>query len=148
MRDLLVLNEARLPKVLLALLFLLGVVVGDVGGVAPLVVAVVAGDHLFVLGLLDHLQLVHTPSPVPVGLDAGDVVEGDAKLILLTLPRVSDNILNTSLPLSMIFMVISSMIFLMMSVLLLTLLVLIEGEGVDQTLAISIILSISNFHQK
>ena len=148
MRDLLVLNEARLPEVLLALLFLLGVVVGDVGGVAPLVVAVVAGDHLFVLGLLDHLQLVHTPSPVPVGLDAGDVVEGDAKLILLTLPRVSDNILNTSLPLSMIFMVISSMIFLMMSVLLLTLLVLIEGEGVDQTLAISIILSISNFHQK
>ena len=148
MRDLLVLNEARLPEVLLALLLLLGVVVGDVGGVAPLVVAVVAGDHLLVLDLLNHLELVHTPPPVPVRLDGGDIVEGDAKLILLTLPRVSDNILNTSLSLSMVFMVISSVILLMMSVLLLTLLILIEGEGVDQTLAISIILSICNFHQK
>merc|ERR1712183_33166 len=40
--DLLILDEAVLPEVLLALLLLLGLVVGDVGGVAPLVVAVVA----------------------------------------------------------------------------------------------------------
>ena len=147
-RDLLVLDEACLPEVLLALLLLLGVVVGDVGGVAPLVVAVVAGDHLLVLDLLDHLQLVHAPLPVPVGLDSRHVVEGDAQLALLALPGVSDNVLNTSLSLTMIPMMIPSMILFMMSVLLLPLLVLIEGKGVDQTLGISIILTMDNFHQQ
>merc|ERR1712066_1102268 len=44
--DLLVLDETTLPEVLLALLLLLGLVVGDVGGVAPLVVAVVALHHV------------------------------------------------------------------------------------------------------
>merc|ERR1711863_34702 len=44
--DLLVLDETVLPEVLLALLLLLGLVVGDVGGVAPLVVAVVALHHV------------------------------------------------------------------------------------------------------
>merc|ERR1719309_1265792 len=40
--DLLVVDEAVLPEVLLALLLLLGLVVGHVGGVAPSVVGVVA----------------------------------------------------------------------------------------------------------
>ena len=42
---LLVVDEASFPEVLFALLLLLGLVVGDVGGVAPLVVAVLA-PHL------------------------------------------------------------------------------------------------------
>ena len=57
----LVLDEATLPEVLLALLLLLGLVVGDVGGVAPLVVAVVTLDLLVVLGHGGHLHLVNTP---------------------------------------------------------------------------------------
>merc|ERR1711973_812376 len=44
--DLLVVDEAVLSEVLLALLLLLGLVVGDVGGVAPPVVGVVALLHL------------------------------------------------------------------------------------------------------
>merc|ERR1711863_258362 len=56
--DLLVLDETILPEVLLALLLLLGLVLGDIGGVAPPVVGVVALDHVVVLGLLDHLNLV------------------------------------------------------------------------------------------
>merc|ERR1719397_1259310 len=47
--DLLVLDETVLPEVLLAVLLLLGLVVGDVGGVAPPVVGVVALHHVVVL---------------------------------------------------------------------------------------------------
>merc|ERR1712066_296101 len=65
--DLLVLDETTLPEVLLALLLLLGLVVGDVGGVAPLVVAVVALHHVVVLGLLHHLHLVDTSLTVRPG---------------------------------------------------------------------------------
>ena len=43
------------PEVLVALLLLSGDVGSNVAGVAPLVIAVVAGHHLVVLGLLhDH----------------------------------------------------------------------------------------------
>ena len=58
--DLLVLDETALPEVLLALLLLLGLVVGDVGGVTPPVARVVALHHIVVLCLLDHLHLVNT----------------------------------------------------------------------------------------
>merc|ERR1719414_1873676 len=58
--NLFVLDETALPEVLLALLLLLGVVVGDVGGVASLVVAMVTLDHIIVLNLLNHLNLVNT----------------------------------------------------------------------------------------
>ena len=53
----LVLDHADLLEVLLALLLLLGLEGGDVAGVAPLVVAVVAGDHLVKLSLLRHHDL-------------------------------------------------------------------------------------------
>lgn len=59
--DLFVLDETVLPEVLLALLLLLGLVVGHVGGVTPPVVGVVALHHIVVLCLLHHLHLVNTP---------------------------------------------------------------------------------------
>merc|ERR1719397_632021 len=62
--DLLVLDEATLPEVLLAVLLLLGLVVGGVGGVAPPVVGVVALHHVVVLRLLHHLHLVNAPLPI------------------------------------------------------------------------------------
>merc|ERR1719397_1311600 len=62
--DLLVLDEAALPEVLLAVLLLLGLVVGGVGGVAPPVVGVVALHHVVVLRLLHHLHLVNAPLPI------------------------------------------------------------------------------------
>merc|ERR1719507_2528709 len=65
--DLLVFDETTLPEVLLALLLLLGLVVGDVGGVTPLVVAMVALHHVVVLGLLHHLHLVNAPPAVSPG---------------------------------------------------------------------------------
>merc|ERR1719397_1779639 len=62
--DLLVLDETALPKVLLAVLLLLGLVVGGVGGVAPPVVRVVALHNVVVLCLLHHLHLVNAPLPI------------------------------------------------------------------------------------
>merc|ERR1719384_2739626 len=65
--NLLVLDETALSEVLLAFLLLLGVVVGDIGGVASLVVAMVTLDHVIVLNFLDHLDLVNTSLSVGSG---------------------------------------------------------------------------------
>ena len=54
-----VLDETVLLEVLFALLLLLGLVLGDVGGVG-----VVALDNIVVFGLFDHLDLVGTPLSV------------------------------------------------------------------------------------
>jgi len=58
-RNLLVFNEATLDKVLLALLLLLGLKVSGVGGVTLLTVAVLAGDNVVILSLLNHFNLVN-----------------------------------------------------------------------------------------
>ena len=55
--NLLVLNEAALLEVLLALLLLLGLKVCGVGGVAPLAVAMLADNLLVILSLLYHHNL-------------------------------------------------------------------------------------------
>jgi len=59
--NLLILDETVLPEVLLALLLLLGLIVGCVGGVAPPVVRVVALHNFIILSLLHHLDLVNAP---------------------------------------------------------------------------------------
>jgi len=59
--NLLVLNEAALDEVLLALLLLLGLEVSGVGSVTLLAVAMLALNDVIVLGLLDHDDLVDTP---------------------------------------------------------------------------------------
>merc|ERR1719348_36150 len=59
--SLLVSDEAVLSEVLLALLLLLGLIVGGVGGVATPVVGVVALHNLIILSLFYHLNLVNAP---------------------------------------------------------------------------------------
>jgi len=59
--NLLVLNEAVLDEVLLALLLLLRLEVSGVGGVTLLAVAMLALNDVIVLGLLNHDDLVDTP---------------------------------------------------------------------------------------
>jgi len=56
----LVVDEAVLSEVLLALLLLLGLVVGGVGGVTTPVVGVVTLDNLIILSFFYHLDLVNT----------------------------------------------------------------------------------------
>jgi len=58
--NLFILDETTLSEVLIALLFLLGLVVGDIGGVAPLVIRVITLLNLIILGLFHHLYFVNT----------------------------------------------------------------------------------------
>ena len=74
----LILDEAVLSEVLLTLLLLLGVVVGDIGGVASPVVAVVALDNFIILRLLDHLDLVNASFAVAAGPGPRHLIEADA----------------------------------------------------------------------
>ena len=116
-RDLLVLDEACLPEVLLALLLLLGVVVGDVGGVAPLVVAVVTLDHVIVLKLLHHLDLVNTSLAVRTRGGGRHSWEADIRLTAL-LPLCSvPHTGRPHIPLSSVTMMSSSpMMVMVMSI--------------------------------
>merc|ERR1712020_477941 len=59
--NLLVVDEAVLSEVLLALFLLLGFVVGGIGGVASPVVRVVTLYNLIILSFFYHLDLVDTP---------------------------------------------------------------------------------------
>merc|ERR1712106_447923 len=58
--NLLVFNKTALPVVLLALLLLLGLVGGDIGGVAPFVIRVITLHNIIILSLLNHLNFVNT----------------------------------------------------------------------------------------
>merc|ERR1719458_126920 len=83
--NLLVLDETVLPEVLFTLLLLLGLVLGDVGGVAPPVVGVVALDLIVVLDLRNHLDLVDTPLAVRTRTSSSNGREAHIGVISLTL---------------------------------------------------------------
>merc|ERR1712088_1208341 len=83
--NLLVLDETVLPEVLLTLLLLLGLVLGDVGGVAPPVIGVVALDNIVVLGLFDHLDLVNTPLAISTRTGSSNCREAHISVVSLTL---------------------------------------------------------------
>ena len=125
-----VVDEAVLSEVLLALLLLLGVVVGDVGGVASLVVAVVTLDNIIILDLLDHLDLVNTSLAVGSGGGSGNIIEaGGGVRSSLTLSPGPERLGGG--PGGVIVTVVMSMV----SVVVITT-VGVEGEGVDEGLAI------------
>merc|ERR1719458_470249 len=83
--NLLVLDETVLPEVLFALLLLLGLVLGDVGGVAPPVVGVVTLDLIVVLDLRNHFDLVDTPLSVSIRTSSSNGREAHIDVISLTL---------------------------------------------------------------
>ena len=73
--NLFVLNEASFSEILLTLFLLLRLVVGDIGGVTSLVVAVVTLDNIVVLSLGDHLDLVNTSLAIIAGPGPGHIIE-------------------------------------------------------------------------
>merc|ERR1712002_81363 len=83
--NLLILDETVLPEVLFTVLLLLGLVVGDIGGVAPPVVGVVALDNIVVLGLLDHLNLIDTSLAVSTRTGSCNSREAHIGVVSLTL---------------------------------------------------------------
>merc|ERR1719150_2451925 len=132
--DLLVLDEASLPEVLLAVLLLLGLVVGDVGGVAPLIVAVVALHHVVILDLLHHLHLVDAPLAVRPGGGAGHVIEAGRGLLgSLPLGPGPEGLAGGPV------VVVAVMVLVVAVVIAVVVAVVgalgVEGEGVDQGLA-------------
>merc|ERR1711860_118432 len=134
--NLLVLNETALPEVLLALLLLLGVVVGDVGGVASPVVAMVALDHVIVLNLLDHLDLVNTSLSI-LNFGSGNIIEArGAVRSSLTLGSGSQ-ILGRS-PGGVVSMM-TMIITMSMMITMMTAIGGVEGEGVDQRPLVSVL---------
>merc|ERR1712177_1096 len=58
--NLLIFNETGFSEVLFAVLFLLRLIVGDIGGVTSLVIAMVTLDNIIILNLLHHFNLVNT----------------------------------------------------------------------------------------
>jgi len=131
--NLLVLDETALPEVLLALLLLLGLVVGDVGGVAPLVVAVVALNHIIVLGLLHHLHLVNTS--LAVSSRGGSSHRSKAYIHpIVSLPLVTSGNIGVSM-VSMITMM--TMVAMVAGI-------GVEGEGVDEGLAVPVDLALTS----
>jgi len=58
--NLLIINETVLSEVLLTLFLLLRLIVGDIGGMTPTVIAMVTLNNLIILSLFNHLNLVNT----------------------------------------------------------------------------------------
>ena len=125
--NLLILNETVLPKVLLALLLLLRLIVGGVGGVAPPVIAVVALDHIIILCLLNHLNLVNAPLAVSTRASSSNCSKTDI-YIFATLPTVPGGkaVSSDGSP-SIIMMMVVMMLMVVM-----TLVGLVEWEGAQE----------------
>jgi len=120
--DLLVLNETALSEVLLTLLLLLGLVVGDIGGVTSLVIRVITLHNIIILGFLNHLYFVNTSLAISTGSSSSNSWETDISIITLT-SKTTINILGwvMSVVISMVTMVFSmggmiSMISMSMSI--------------------------------
>merc|ERR1719312_1842479 len=101
----LVLDEAGLSVVLLALLLLLGLVVGDVCGVAPLVVGVVALHNIIILSFLDHLNLVNASLTISTRTSSSYSTKADICVIAsLSLTTTSKSLRGISLMMMIIMM--------------------------------------------
>jgi len=129
--DLLVLDETALSEVLLALLLLLGLVVGDVGGVAPLVVGVITLNHIVVLGLLHHLDLVNTSLSIS---SRGGSSHGSKAHIwtFSSLSLVTAGHFSVSMVITMVIMMVG------------VIAIGVEGEGVDEGLAVPVDLDLTS----
>merc|ERR1712156_862379 len=68
----LIFDKTALPEVLFTFLFLLGPVVCDIGSVASLVIGMVTLDHIIILGLLNHLNLVNTSLAISTRSGSGN----------------------------------------------------------------------------
>ena len=108
-------------------------IICHVGGVASLVVAVVTLDNIIILDLLDHLDLVNTSLAVGSGGGSGNIIEaGGGVRSSLTLSPGPERLGGGpgGVILMMVMMVMSVVISMSTSV-------GVEGEGVDQRLAVS-----------
>merc|ERR1712142_882638 len=122
--DLLIFDETALSEVLLTLLFLLGLVVCDIGGVTSLVITMVTLDNIIIFSFLNHLNFVNTSLSIRSWGSSSNISEAwGTTLSSLTLSSLSKRCRCTAG---------ISMISMMMLII-----VGIEWEGVDQRFSIS-----------
>jgi hypothetical protein len=124
--DLLVFDEARFLEVLFALLLLLGLEVGGVGGVTTLGVRMVALDFLVIFGLLNHDDLVDTTLT-----SSSDGSNAQVKLVITST-------LTGSTSVFVVMVLVVSMGGMSSG----TRVSGVEGEGVDQGLAVADVLGL------
>ena len=133
--NLLVVDEAVLPEVLLALLLLLGFVVGDVGGVTPPVIRMVALDNFIVFSLFNHLNLVNASLTISSRTSSSYSWETDICISSTLTISTRSNVLRgdkASRGLNMFMMITMGMGISTLSV---------EGEGVEERALTTCILS-------
>merc|ERR1719516_327288 len=130
--NLLVFDETALSEVLLTLLFLLGLVVCDIGGVTSLVTTMVTLDNIIIFSFLNHLNFVNTSLSIRSWGSSSNISEAwGTTLSSLTLSSLSKRCRCTA-GISMISMMMLIMVSMMMLIT-----VGIEWEGVDQRFSIS-----------
>merc|ERR1719495_3032659 len=118
----LVVDETVLSEVLLALLLLLGLVVGDIGGVTTPVVRVVTLHNFIILSLLYHLDLVDTPFAISSWGGSSNSTKAD---IITSLPITTGNQVGRSSNAGR-----CGLLLLVFSV---------EGEGVEQGFLLAVV---------
>jgi len=121
--DLFILDETTLPEVLLTLLFLLGLVVGDIGGVAPLVIRVVTLLNIIILSLFHHLYFVNTFLTIRTRGSSSYSTKADISVISSLSVNTSLNTVGSMM--FVMFIMVGMMVFVSSS---------IEWEGVHQRL--------------
>merc|ERR1719167_482624 len=130
--DLLIFDETALSEVLLTLLFLLGLVVCDIGGVTSLVITMVTLDNIIIFSFLNHLNLVNTSLSIRSWGSSSNISEAwGTTFSSLTLSSLSKRSGCTT-GISMITMITMVMVSMMMLIT-----VGIEWEGIDQRFSIS-----------
>merc|ERR1712106_982109 len=107
--NLLIFDETTLPVVLLALLLLLGHVVGDIGGVAPLVIRVITLHNIIILSFLNHLNFVNTSLAIGSRSSSSYSSKADVGVISTLTLGTSSKRLRSS-PLIMIMFLMVSMV--------------------------------------
>merc|ERR1711970_382308 len=127
--NLLIFNETALSEVLLTLLFLLGFVIGNIGGVAPLVVRVVTLHNIIVFSFLNHLNFVNTSLAIRSRSGSSDGSKAHICIITtLTLGTSSKRLRSSPLMMIMMFIMVSMVMVISIG---------IEGEGANKRLSVS-----------
>merc|ERR1719347_672838 len=103
--NLFILDEAALSEILLAFFLLLGLVVSNIGGVAPLVIGVITLHNIIILSLLNHLYFVNTFLTISTRTSSSYSWEADINIFSSLTSKPTVNSLGWLMCLMMLVMV-------------------------------------------
>merc|ERR1719347_1974535 len=131
--NLFILDEAALSEILLAFFLLLGLVVGDIGGVAPLVIGVITLHNIIILSLLNHFNFVNTFLTISTRTSSSYSWEADINIFSSLTSKSTVNSLGWLMCLMMLMMI---MMFISSSL-------CVERESVNKRFCVSCTSSVS-----